>query len=85
MKWDVSRVSEEKLRMILSKEFITVTDIMRLFKLGKARAGKIFDRVAAATEKDGKIVIDNRILARRMYKMLGLPFPLDKGQWGGNL
>jgi hypothetical protein len=70
-------MTDERLIRILSKEFITVTDIERLFHIGKRKAQKIFDRVVEATEKDGKIVMDNRILARRMYRMLGLGFPLD--------
>lgn len=60
---------------ILSCDFITKTDIMRLFHIGNDKAVEIFDKVSAQVESEGKINIPGRISWRRMYRMLGQPIP----------
>lgn len=60
---------------ILSRDFITVTDVMMLFSIGKAKAEDLFDKVQKNAESEGKINIPGRISWRRLYRMLGQPIP----------
>lgn len=65
------RTTEE----ILSREFITCSDIERLFRIGRPKALAIFDKVQKKVESEGKLNIPGRISWRRMYRMLGLQIP----------
>mgnify|MGYP005819940109 CR=1 FL=1 len=65
------RTTEE----ILSREFITCSDIERLFRIGRPKALAIFDKVQQKVESEGKLNIPGRISWRRMYRMLGLKIP----------
>lgn len=60
---------------ILSREFITKTDIQMLFGIGTVKAAEIFEKVQRKVEEEGKLNIPGRVSARRMYRMLGQPFP----------
>ena len=67
---------------ILSKEFITRTDIERLLHIGAPKAQVIFDKVQQAVADEGKLNIEGRVSWRRMYKMLGLAIPANLQQRG---
>lgn len=63
---------------ILSRELITKTDIMALFRIGNKKAEQIFNEVVKSVYDDGKTIIPGRISWRRMYKLLGLPIPQER-------
>ncbi len=60
---------------ILSREFITKTDIQMLFGIGTVKAAELFVKVQRQVEEEGKLNIPGRISWKRMYRMLGLPIP----------
>ena len=72
-----NELTPQEIKCILSRELITATDIAKLFKMGRLKAKKaIFDKVWEAVEKEGKLNIPDRVSARRVYDMLGVPYPL---------
>lgn len=69
-----SKTTEE----ILACEFITRSDIQRLFRIGAKKANDIFDNVQAKVESEGKLNIPGKISWRRMYRMLGIQAPITQ-------
>lgn len=63
---------------ILSREFVTVTDIGMLFGIGPKKAKDIFEKAQKKVEDEGKLNVPGRVSWRRVYRMLGLPIPQEK-------